>query len=191
MIWFFIGILVVVLLFVIFMNKDKSDQTGSRNEKSSVRDKVQALDENTIASPMTGKLIPLSQVSDDAFSQGIMGQGVAIVPTVGKVYAPVEGTITALFPTKHAIGITGKNGVEILIHVGIDTVNLGGKYFTTHVEQDQEVEQGQLLLEFDQSNIKREGYPLETPILITNGLAFETVNKTEIEAGDPLLQLKE
>ena len=120
-----------------------------------------------------------------------MGKGLAVIPTEGKVYAPLGGTVAALFPTNHAIGIVGDNGVELLIHIGIDTVNLNGKYFNPRVKQGDRVEQGQLLIEFDLHKIKAEGYPLETPVLITNGYDFETAQKEQVKAGDPIIQIKE
>lgn len=154
-------------------------------------DKSKENNSQIIYSPMTGNLIPLKDVPDPAFAQEAIGKGVAIIPTVGKVYAPVDGTLTVLFPTKHAIGITSPKGTEILIHVGIDTVNLGGKYFTAHVKQGERVVQGQLILEFDPDGIQREGYGLETPIVITNGIPFKSTDQWAIQAGEPLLWIME
>lgn len=122
----------------------------------------------TLISPMTGKIMPLSEINDAAFSGELMGKGIAIEPTEGAVYAPVDGTIMALYPSKHAIGIISNNGAEILIHIGLDTVKLEGKYFTSLVEQGQEIKKGDKLIEFDIDAIKAEGYNVQTPIIITN-----------------------
>lgn len=132
-----------------------------------------------IASPLTGEVKALEQIEDTAFSSGALGKGVAIEPTEGKLIAPVSGTISAIFPTNHAVGITSDQGVEILIHIGMDTVQLDGKYFTGHIEQGAKVEQGQLLIEFDIEQIKEAGYPLTTPIIITNTENYARVLSTE------------
>lgn len=121
-----------------------------------------------VAAPLAGKVIALDKVADPVFGSGAMGQGVAIEPVEGKLYAPVDGTMTTVFRTKHALGITSDDGMELLIHVGMDTVQLEGQHFTTHVEQGQHVSKGDLLLEFDMAAIKAAGYSLITPIVVTN-----------------------
>ena len=126
--------------------------------------------------PIEGKIIPLSQVEDDAFSQEVLGKGIAIIPSEGKVYAPFDGTVITLFPTKHAIGIVSDNGCEVLIHIGMNTVQLNGKYFTSHVQQGDKVKKGQLLVEFDIDHILQEGYNLETPVIITNTKDYSNIN---------------
>lgn len=132
-----------------------------------------------IISPIKGELMPLSQVKDAAFSQGALGSGVAIIPAEGIVTAPVSGEITTLFPSLHAIGITSDDGVEILIHVGIDTVQLGGKHFKANVVQGDHVKQGDLLLTFDIDGITKDGYSVETPVIITNTNNYLEVINTE------------
>lgn len=124
-----------------------------------------------IDSPAKGKLIELSQVSDAAFASGAMGRGAAVENPEGKIYSPVDGEITVFFETLHAVGIKADNGVELLIHVGIDTVNLKGQYFTAKAAQGDKIKKGQLLLEFDAEAIKKAGYQTVTPVLVTN--AFE------------------
>ena len=126
--------------------------------------------------PIEGKIIPLNQVEDDAFSQEVLGKGIAIIPSEGKVYAPFDGTVIILFPTKHAIGIVSDNGCEVLIHIGMNTVQLNGKYFTSHVQQGDKVKKGQLLVEFDIDHILQEGYNLETPVIITNTKDYSNIN---------------
>lgn len=121
-----------------------------------------------IKAPLEGKSIQLSEVQDTAFAQGALGKGMAIVPSKGEVKSPVNGKLTTLFPSLHAIGITSEDGAEILIHVGFNTVQLEGKYFKAHVKQGDNVKVGDLLLEFDIDAIKKEGYSVETPVVITN-----------------------
>ena len=132
-------------------------------------------------SPLKGELVELSQVNDPAFASGAMGFGAAVKNPDGKVYAPVDGEITVLFETKHAIGIHGVNGEDLLIHVGLDTVKLNGEHFTAHVEQGATVKKGQLLLEFDGEAIKAAGYDITTPFVVTNSTEFD---KITIALGD-------
>lgn len=122
----------------------------------------------TLHCPTNGSVIALDQVEDEAFSQGALGLGAAVLPEDGKIYAPADGQITMLFPTKHALGMRCANGAELLIHVGLNTVELNGKHFTVHVQEGESVKQGQLLLEFDGDAIQAAGYPLTTPVLVTN-----------------------
>jgi beta-glucoside PTS system EIICBA component len=136
------------------------------------------LKRSTVLSPLTGKIVPLQKVNDPAFSTEAMGKGVAILPTEGKVYSPVTGVVTTLFPTGHAIGLTSNDQTEVLIHVGLDTVKLEGQYFTKHVKQGDKVEQGQLLVEFDLEKIKEAGYDTTTPIIITNSNQYADVIET-------------
>lgn len=143
-----------------------------------------------IHSPLEGELIPLSEVDDEVFASGAMGQGGAIVPTDGKLVAPFDGKITLLFPTKHAIGLTDENGVELLIHIGMDTVQLNGEHFTSHVENEQEVKQGELLITFDVEAIKEAGYPVVTPVIVTNTTDFNQVaseKSRHVQPGEKML----
>jgi PTS system beta-glucosides-specific IIC component len=129
----------------------------------------------TISAPLVGEAIELSAVKDEVFSSGAMGQGIAIEPAKGEVYAPCDGEIATFFPTGHAIGIQADNGAEILIHVGMDTVSLDGKGFTPVAKQGDRIKKGQLLLKFDIDFIKKEGYPVTTPIIISNTDDFADV----------------
>lgn len=126
-------------------------------------------------SPLNGQLIELKDVKDPAFASGAMGKGAAVKDPDGKVYSPVDGTVTVLFGTKHAIGIHAEDGADILIHVGIDTVNLGGKYFDAKIAQGDTVKKGQLLLEFDPEGIKSAGYDTTTPVLVTNAFDYDKI----------------
>ena len=137
------------------------------DEKEDKRNNIN-VEKIEIKSPIEGNLIPLSEVKDAAFAQGALGKGIAIRPTKGIVKAPVEGEVTTIFPTLHAIGITSDEGVEMLIHIGLDTVELEGKYFKANVKQGDRVKVGDLLIEFDINAIEKAGYSVETPIIVTN-----------------------
>lgn len=123
--------------------------------------------------PLKGEILPLSQAKDPVFAEGMMGQGVVIDPAEGKLYAPFDGQVTLLFPTKHAIGLLSEDGTEVLIHIGIDTVKLDGEHFTAKVSQGDSITKGQLLMEFDIDAIRAAGYEVQTPIIITNSNEFQ------------------
>lgn len=129
-----------------------------------------------ITSPIKGEIIPLSEVKDVVFSSGAMGKGAAIKPSVGNVIAPFDGTVSALFETKHAIGLVSTDGIELLIHVGFDTVNLGGKYFTAHIVQGDTIKKGELLVEFDKDAIVNSGYDITTSVVVTNANQYGKVS---------------
>ncbi len=141
-------------------------KTGQATETTSIID-------FTILSPLTGEVKPLSEAVDPVFAQGLMGQGVLIQPTEGQLVSPVDGEISVLFPTKHAIGIISDQGADILIHIGMDTVSLGGNGFTAHVSQGDKVKAGQLLMTFDLETIASAGLPSETPMIVTNQDQFD------------------
>lgn len=152
-----------------------------------------AAGKSTVCSPIKGELIPLSQVEDDVFSSEMMGKGMAVKPEEGKVYAPVNGKIASVFDTKHAICIEAENGAELLIHVGMDTVELGGKYFDVHVKDGDTIKTGDLLLEFDREAIEKSGYKTVTPVIVTNTDAFKEIvgeKSGKVRAGDPMMTLK-
>lgn len=125
-----------------------------------------------VTAPVTGQMMPLSTAKDQAFAQGVLGKGVVIHPTVGEVVAPFDGTVMTMFPTKHAIGLVSDNGLELLIHIGLDTVQLDGKYFESHVEQGAKVKRGDKLVTFDIQAIEAAGYSVETPVIITNSADY-------------------
>lgn len=147
---------------------------------------------NDILAPMSGSVIALDQVPDSTFASGLLGRGVAIIPAVGKVIAPFPGEVASLFQTKHAIGLQSDSGIELLIHVGIDTVKLDGVPFTAHVKEGDRVQAGDLLIEFDRQAILDAGYDLATPIIISNSDDYreiDTVVPSAVEAGQPLLSV--
>ena len=144
-----------------------------------------------VVSPLDGQVNPLSQATDPVFSSGVMGQGVVIEPSQGELVSPVNGTVTVLFPTKHAVGIVSEEGVEMLMHIGMDTVSLDGKGFEAHVEQGDKVVVGQQLISFDMDVIKKAGLVTETPVIITNQDDFQADVEgdlpRDIKRGDVLM----
>lgn len=145
-----------------------------------------------VSSPLTGEVVPLKDVPDEVFSSGTLGEGVGVIPTVGKVIAPCDGEISATMDTKHAVGISAANGLELLIHVGLNTVELGGKHFTCNVSEGDKVKKGDVLLEFDIDAIKAAGYQMHTPVLVTNAEDYVSVLAAasgKVKAGDDLISV--
>ena len=125
-----------------------------------------------LGSPLTGKVIGIEQVSDQVFADKILGDGVAVIPADGKVYAPADGTVENLLESHHAVCLLTPGGAELLIHVGKDTVSLGGKHFTAHVKEGDKVKRGQLLLSFERDALLAQGFDLATPVVVSNGDEF-------------------
>lgn len=147
----------------------------------------------TLYSHMNGTAVKLEDVEDDVFSQKILGEGAAVEPSEGKLYAPCDGKIDSVFDTKHAVNMVSDDGVEILLHIGIDTVKLGGQYFEAHVSDGQEVKKGDLLISFDMDKIKAAGYKVTTPLIIGNTddyASVEPVAQNSVSAGDMILKIK-
>lgn len=171
------------LAYLIF--KDDKIEEESNNT-------VRKVEQETVFAPVKGEIAPLKESADEAFACEALGKGIVIKATEGRVVAPFDGVVRTLFPTKHAIGIVSDNGCEILIHVGYNTVQLQGKYFESFVEQGAVVKKGDLIVSFDIEQIKKEGYSVETPIVITNTDNYldiiETRNKS-VEAGEELLKV--
>jgi beta-glucoside PTS system EIICBA component len=180
---------VTTILTVIFGYEDKKKIVVEENR---VEAGQAILKQEAIVSPLTGVIKPLADVDDPVFASEAMGKGIAIEPTVGKAVSPVNGTITTVFPTGHAIGITSDEGAEILIHIGINTVQLDGKYYSPVVKQGDRVNQGDLLVTFDIEKIKEAGYLVTTPIIITNTdryIEIIDMNKETVQAKESLLTL--
>lgn len=190
-----VGFILAFILTYLFGNS-KTESTDTTNANSQVTKEEQVpvqLGDEVIYSPINGAILSLSELKDEAFASGALGQGVAIEPAEGKVFSPVDGTVTALFPTNHAIGITSDKGSEILIHVGMDTVELNGKHFHAHVGHGSRVKKGQLLIEFDINEIKTAGYVVSTPVIVTNQGDYISITSTELKqakAGDQLIETK-
>lgn len=146
----------------------------------------------SVVSPLDGDVIELKEVDDEVFASGVTGKGVAIVPTNNVVVSPVEGTVSVLFPSKHAVGITTKDGVELLVHIGLNTVMLNGEGFTAFVKQGDKVVCGQKLLEFDKKFILSKGYSLQSPVLVTNADQFSDIVMNEnqtVKTGEELYKV--
>ena len=143
-----------------------------------------------MSSPLSGRVVPLESVPDPVFASGAMGSGVAVDPSAGKVFAPFDGKVVAVLPSKHAVGLISDDGVEVLIHIGIDTVQLKGEHFTCHVDAGQLVSKGDLLIEFDINAIQNAGYSVVTPVIVTNSKKYSDVlpaPATVVKAGEELL----
>lgn len=189
------------LLTMIFYKEDKTAATDPSAAENKAQDNAALKDMSPkdsaagtvkIYSPLKGTTIKLEEVEDEAFSSGILGQGVAILPEEGVLYAPADGTISTFFPTGHAIGMMTDSGVELLIHVGMDTVQLNGKGFHAFAADGDQVKKGQKLLEFDQKLITEAGYSLVTPVLVTNadetGAVIPVDGAVQVQPGDELIQ---
>lgn len=159
----------------------KDENQTIDNEKGTDNIEEKDFDILEIETPISGEVIQLEDVKDPIFASGALGAGIAVEPSEGIVVSPVDGVVTSLFPTGHAIGITTKEGVEILIHIGMDTVKLNGRHFNARVNQGDNISKGQKLIEFDLSAIKSEGYAVTTPIVITNNKDFSDVVLEQIQ----------
>ena len=178
-----------------FAAQEEAEFAGTSKAESSPE--VQAADSLTpvtITSPLAGEVKELSQATDPVFAQGLMGRGVVIVPSQGELVSPVNGRVTVFFPTKHAIGILSDEGVEILMHIGMDTVNLEGKGFEGYVSQGDKVKVGDKLISFDIDMIKKAGYVTETPVIITNSDSYQVEELEQlpraVERGSQLMNAK-
>ncbi|RPH29155.1 PTS beta-glucoside transporter subunit IIABC [Buttiauxella warmboldiae] len=150
-----------------------------------------AAGDNDILAPMSGTVLAMSQLPDSTFASGLLGEGAAIIPLNGKVTAPFYGEVASLFQTRHAIGLLSNSGIEVLIHIGIDTVKLNGQHFTTHVKVGDKIKPGDLLIEFDRQAILEAGYDLATPVIISNSDQYQAVRRNTddyaIDSGMPFL----
>ena len=193
-----VGIAITMILaFIVTMILYKEETPKQEEKETLITEKKQQescenkmVKQLEIASPIKGTVLKLEKMKDDAFASGVLGKGAAIIPEEGNVYAPADGVITALFPTLHAIGMQADNGLELLIHIGLDTVQLNGEGFQAMVKQGDRVKKGQILVTFDKEFIESKGFCLETPVLVTNSDDFLEVIETkqiEISPGDCLI----
>ena len=172
-------VLSFVLSFIMTKNDESqedenvSEESFSESENKTSSDTTETAAKTIITSPVKGDIIPLTEVKDPTFAEGILGEGFAVIPTEGKVYAPFTGSCENIFDTLHALGLVSDNGVELLIHVGLETVNLNGAPFTAHVKNGQHFKKGDLLLEFDMDAIKKAGCEIQTPVIVTNADEYE------------------
>ena len=182
-----------VMTLILFRPETVTEGSGSKpsadtNTANTDPPEIKAIE---LKSPITGQVVALSEVPDETFSAGILGLGAAIIPAEGKVYAPVDGEISSLVDSRHAVGIQTDSGAELLIHVGIDTVQLKGEGFTYHVEEGQKIHTGDLLISCDLELIKEKGYNTITPVLVSNSDDYQEVRvitSGAVTAGDPLIQ---
>lgn len=176
-----VSFVITTILFKKFCEKDEVQTTNQ------VKIEVE---KNIIYSPLQGKVKAINECSDPMFASKAMGDGVVITPTEGLLTSPINGKVSMIFPTKHAIGLEGEDGVEILIHIGIDTVSLDGQPFVILVEEGQQIKVGQDLIHIDLDIIKKAGLSTETPVLITNHKEFEVLGNNEVNKTDKLMRLK-
>ena len=178
-----------------FMESPESDNLGAVTAPAAEAPAAPAKEVKAavLGAHMDGTVLALAEVADEAFASGAMGDGVAIEPSVGKLYAPADGVIETVFETKHAVGMTTDDGVELLMHIGIDTVKLGGKHFESHVAPEQNVKKGDLLVSFDMDAIRAEGYALTTPMIVCNTddyASIETLASGAVTNGADLLKVQ-
>lgn len=176
--YFIVIVVASIIAFVLSWGLYKEEESNTvhtevveeQNSKS-----ILNIEKNTIYAPIDGTAIALSDVKDETFAGEVLGKGIAIIPEEGKVYAPCNGKIETLFETKHALGIISTDGVELLIHIGINTVELEGKYYEAHIKEGDYIQAGQLLLTFDMNLIKQAGYDITTPVIVTNSDDYSKV----------------
>ena len=186
----------VLTLFFGGVNRKKDEEATVSEEtkqEETETEGMKELENEEILSPINGEVLPLANIPDEVFATEAMGKGIGIKPAEGRMTSPVNGTISTVFNTKHAIGIKSDKGAEILIHIGMDTVQLNGKYFTTHVNPGDKVSVGDLLVEFDIESIEKAGYAIVTPIIVTNSSEYaeiETKTNKNANQGDVLIITK-
>lgn len=188
----FIGLIISVVLSFVFTLFLYKDETPAEDGQETVAPVKAIAGTTTVVSPMQGKVIPLSEVKDEVFNQEILGPGVAIVPSKGELYAPVDGTVAVITESKHAVSMVAENGAEILMHIGMDTVRLEGKGYDVKVNVGDKVKKGQLLVKFDIDAIKAADFDVTTPIVITNGSEYslKTIADGNVSPGAALLNLE-
>lgn len=190
-----IGTIVTILILGYEENTESKKTTKETDDKKSeeLTDNQVSCREGVIFSPLEGELKPLQEVNDPTFSEEILGKGFAVVPSEGKLYAPFDGTVSSVFDTKHAIGLTDAFGMELLIHIGLETVSLKGKYFDVKVQPEMEVKKGDLLVEFNLDEIKK-SFDTITPVIITNSDDFSDIkilrDPGSVSVGEAVLEVK-
>ena len=187
------AVIAFIISFVIsyVLYKDKNEEIDNMENKNDEEKTANTESKMVVVNaPVDGELIPLSEVNDPTFSNEILGKGAAIIPNNGKYVSPIKGTVKIIFDTKHAIGLESEDGAEVLIHVGLETVNLNGKYFETLVKEGDKVEIGTPILNVDLDRVKKAGYDTVTPVIITNSMGFEDfvpVEKRNVESKSAII----
>lgn len=186
-------VLAAVLTYIVgFEDIPEEGSAGAVADNKPAASQATAVSAEQIVAPMSGTIVPLEQVNDKVFSSGVVGDGLAIRPDGNKVFSPVDGTVSATFDSGHALQILSQHGAEILIHVGLDTVQLNGEHYQIHVAENQQVKRGDLLLEFDREAIEQAGYDTITPVIIANADSYQLLQKQtqpQARVGDTLLFL--
>lgn len=192
-----ISMVVTAIATMVIGFEDPTEETADETEQG-IPSAGEAMKESskagsikiTVDSPLKGSIIPLSEVKDEVFSGEIVGKGAAVVPEKGEIHAPSEGEILSVFDTGHALGMRTRDGVELLIHIGLNTVELKGKYFQTHIKQGDFVKKGDLLISFDIEEIQKAGYDITTPVLVSNTADYlDILAKKEGKAGEELITI--
>lgn len=198
LVWACVGLviaLVVSFVATFFLYKDETpavEETPTAAGAGAVATGAVSASSGSLVSPLRGLAIPLDQVKDEVFATGVLGEGIAIIPSVGELYAPADGTIDTVFDSKHAISMVADNGAEILMHVGMDTVQLKGKGYNPLVKNGDKVKKGQLIMKFDLEAIKAAGFETATPVVITNGDDFKVKPAPggDVKPGDKIMDLE-
>lgn len=177
-------ILTAVITWILGFEEDKPKITEKHEENTTISSGSH--DPKKLLSPLKGEVVALGEVNDETFAKEMMGKGIAIKPEEGKVIAPFDGTVEVIFPTLHAIGLKSESGMEVLIHVGLDTVNLNGQYFKAYVKNGDKIHTGDVLVEFSIEDIKKAGYDVVTPVIVTNSNDYIDVIAKEITHAEPL-----
>ena len=173
----YVGAAVVTYLFGYNDDMLPKTEAAAVLDKEEVSEEEMEIKDGTIAAPVDGKVIPLSEMKDEAFSGGLLGQGVAVIPENGRILSPCSGKVITVFPTGHAVCITSDSGAEILIHIGMDTVSLDGRGFRVNVQEGQLVKTGDLLVEADLNIIQSAGLETTTPVVVTNADDFREIRQ--------------
>ena len=196
-VWAIVGFVISVVasfvLTLIFYKDETSEEPAAAPVPENAASAAPAAPAGgVVCSPLQGTVLPLEQVKDEVFSQKILGDGIAVVPAKGELYAPADGRIESVFDSKHAISMVCSNGAELLMHIGMDTVKLEGKGFEPQVKNGDTVKKGQLLMKFDLDGIKAAGYDSTTPIVVTNGDDFtiQPVGEGSVAPGAALMKLE-
>ncbi|WP_340081435.1 beta-glucoside-specific PTS transporter subunit IIABC [Terribacillus sp. FSL K6-0262] len=191
---YFVALILACILTYLFGFKEEADPVREKHRQEEAPGNKDGKKGEVVVSPMTGEVVKLAEVKDPAFASGGMGQGIALIPSEGRLYAPIDGKVEMAFPTKHAYGLRTADGGEVLIHIGLDTVKLGGEGFTSYVDTGDSVTKGDLIAEFDLDTLRKKGFDCTTLMVITNALHYKEVipeTKKYLNSGEAAITLVE